>query len=363
MEKTYKRKLNKLLYFGGILLLVCLIFFTLKYLNLYTVLIKTLKAVIPVVIAVFISFLVEPLILKLTNLKIKRVFAVILVYLMFYGVLIGIIVVVTPLIIKNLSLFMERLPKILKDLENILNCWIKNVHIDIDISKAIPPIDNAHLGKYFNIASKTFDAGFYISLVVVGSIFLSFDYQNFKKGIKSFLPTKHKEKIERYFMEFLPFIHKYVKGIFIDSLVVFAMGLITFFVFGYKNAIFFAILLGISNCIPLFGPYISGIPIVLISFLTSTQSGITALIIIVVIQVIDGNIIQPLIMKNILYLHPLENVLGISVLTTLFGLIGMILSPIVVTSIKILSKHIRLNKDERKKELEEFKKINKNPLN
>jgi len=251
----------------------------------------------------------------------------------------------------------------LKDLENILNCWIKNVHIDIDISKAIPPIDNAHLGKYFNIASKTFDAGFYISLVVVGSIFLSFDYQNFKKGIKSFLPTKHKEKIERYFMEFLPFIHKYVKGIFIDSLVVFAMGLITFFVFGYKNAIFFAILLGISNCIPLFGPYISGIPIVLISFLTSTQSGITALIIIVVIQVIDGNIIQPLIMKNILYLHPLENVLGISVLTTLFGLIGMILSPIVVTSIKILSKHIRLNKDERKKELEEFKKINKNPLN
>ena len=89
--------------------------------------------------------------------------------------------------------------------------------------------------------------------------------------------------------------------------------------------------------------------------MTSTQSGVTALIIIISLQVIDGNIIQPLIMKNILYLHPLENVLGISILTTLFGLIGMILSPIVVTSIKILSKHIKMYRDEEKRQIETFK--------
>ena len=331
MEKFYKKKLNRLFYFGGILLLVCLAFFTLKYLNLYQVIIKTLTAIIPVLIAVMISFLVEPMILKLTKYKIKRVFAVLIVYLLLYGFIIGMIIIITPIIIHNLSLFLEKLPAILQELENYLNQWIKNVHIDINLM------------------------GFYISLVVVGSIFLSFDYQNFKKGVKSFLPSKYKEKIERYFMEFLPFIYKYVKGIFIDSIIIFFMGLITFFIFGYQNAFFYAILLAITNCIPLFGPYISGIPIVLISFLTSTQSGVTALIIIISMQVIDGNIIQPLIMKNILYLHPLENVLGISILTTLFGIVGMIISPVVVTSIKILSKHIKMYRHEDKKEVEAFK--------
>ena len=326
MEKSYKKKINHLFYYGGILLLVCLAFFTLKYLNLYQVIVKTLTAIIPVLIAVLI-----------------------------YGMIIGIFIVITPIFLHNLSLFLDKLPKILQELENYLNRWIKNVHIDIDLSKMIPPIDNQHLDKIIIFASKTFDVGFYISLVVVGSIFLSFDYQNFKKGVKSFLPSKYKEKIERYFMDFLPFIYKYVKGIFIDSIIIFLMGFITFFVFGYSNAFFFAILLAITNCIPLFGPYISGIPIVLISFLTSTQSGVTALIIIISLQVIDGNIIQPLIMKNILYLHPLENVLGISILTTLFGLIGMILSPIVVTSIKILSKHIKMYRDEEKRQIETFK--------
>ena len=355
MEKINKKKINQLIYFGGILLLICLLFFTLKYLNLYQVILKTLTAVIPVLIAVLISFLVEPLILKLIKWKIKRVFAVLIVYFLIYGILIGIISIITPIIINNVALFLDRLPSILKELENCLNQWVGNVHIDIDLTKLIPPIDNDHLDQIMIIAIKTFDIGFYISLVVVGSIFLSFDYQNFKKGVKSFLPRKHKEKIEKYFMDFLPFIYKYVKGIFIDSIIIFTMGLIAFFVFGFKDAIFFAILLGITNCIPLFGPYISGIPIVLISFLISTQSGVTALIIIILLQVIDGNIIQPLIMKNILYLHPLENVLGISILTTLFGIIGMILSPVVVTSIKILSKHIRMYQDEHNKVIEEFK--------
>ena len=338
MEKFYKKKLNRLFYFGGILLLVCLAFFTLKYLNLYQVIIKTLTAIIPVLIAVMISFLVEPMILKLTKYKIKRVFAVLIVYLLLYGFIIGMIIIITPIIIHNLSLFLEKLPAILQELENYLNQWIKNVHIDINLMEMIPPIDNQHLDQIIIFASKTLDIGFYISLVVVGSIFLSFDYQNFKKGVKSFLPSKYKEKIERYFMEFLPFIYKYVKGIFIDSIIIFFMGLIA-----------------ITNCIPLFGPYISGIPIVLISFLTSTQSGVTAMIIIISLQVIDGNIIQPLIMKNILYLHPLENVLGISILTTLFGIVGMIISPVVVTSIKILSKHIKMYRHEDKKEVEAFK--------
>ena len=122
MEKFYKKKLNRLFYFGGILLLVCLAFFTLKYLNLYQVIIKTLTAIIPVLIAVMISFLVEPMILKLTKYKIKRVFAVLIVYLLVYGFIIGMIIIITPIIIHNLSLFLEKLPAILQELENLILC-------------------------------------------------------------------------------------------------------------------------------------------------------------------------------------------------------------------------------------------------
>ncbi len=340
MDKILHKKIQKLIYFGGILLLVCLVFFTLKYLDVYKVLMKTLGAIIPVFIAIIISFLVEPIILKLIHFKIKRVFSVLIVYFLLFGIFVGMVALIFPLVIKNFGLFLNKLPDILKELEKFLSQWVK-VNINLDFSKLIPPIDNAHLKNIMEIATKTFDLGFYLSLIVVGAIFLSFDYQNFKKGIKALLPKKYKKVIEEYLMEFLPFIHKYIKGLLIDSVFVSLMGLIVFFLFGFKDALFFALLLGITNCIPLFGPYISGIPIVVMSFLTSTQEGFTALLIIVFLQVIDGNIVQPVIMKNVIYLHPLENILGISILTTLFGLVGMILSPIIVTSIKILIKHIQ----------------------
>lgn len=344
MNKTLAKKFQKLLYYGGIILLVCLVFFCLNYLKITKIIIKIVKAILPVIIAVFISFLLEPIITKLINYKVKRFIAVLIVYLIFFSLIIGLILLIVPLIIKNGKLFLDKLPDILLELEKLFNHLIK-INIHFDFNKILPSINNSNVKKIFKIASKTFDIGFDISIVIVGSLFLSFDYPNFKKGIKNLLPKKHKEKIINYFNEFLPFIYKYIKGLLLDSLFISFMGFLIFFIFGFKDALFFSLLLGLTNCIPLFGPYISGIPIVLISFLISTKFGITALIIIICLQLIDGNIVQPIIMKNVIYLHPLENILGISILTTLFGLIGMIISPIVVTSIKILIKQQKASKD------------------
>lgn len=339
MEKlTLKSK--KLLYYSGLLIVICLCFFTLKFLNLYDSIINILKAIIPVALAIIVSFLVEPLIIKLTRFKIKRIISVLLVYIFIYGFIVLLLTIIIPIIFNNLSKFIKQLPTFINQIENCLSKWLGLKNIDININSFTPKIDDKQINNAMSFISNAFDIGFDISLVIVGSIFLSIDFLGFKNGVKSFLPKKYKNHIESFLKEFLPFIYKYVKGIFIDSIFIFVIGFISFLIFGFDDFLFFSLLLAITNVIPIFGAYISGIPIVLISLLNSTKMGITALIIIVVLQVIDGNIIQPIIMKNVLYLHPLENILGISILTTLFGLVGMIISPVLVTAIKILKKHI-----------------------
>ena len=55
-----------------------------------------------------------------------------------------------------------------------------------------------------------------------------------------------------------------------------------------------------------------------------------------IVQIIESAFLQPLILKNVISLHPLEGILGISVFGSLFGIIGMILSPILVIAVKLL---------------------------
>ena len=96
-----------------------------------------------------------------------------------------------------------------------------------------------------------------------------------------------------------------------------------------------AVFISFTNLIPIIGPYIGGIPAVIIGFSMSNELGISALIVVVIVQLIESVFLQPIILKNVISLHPLEGVLGISLFGSLFGVVGMILSPILILAFKL----------------------------
>ena len=112
--------------------------------------------------------------------------------------------------------------------------------------------------------------------------------------------------------------------------------MIGFFVIDIDYILVISFFIAITNLIPIIGPYIGGIPAVLVGFSVSTNLGVSALVVVIIVQLIESVLLQPIILKNTISLHPLEGILGISLFGSFFGVIGMILSPILIVAIKLL---------------------------
>lgn len=341
-EELDTRFLNRLMYIGGTIILVSILAFLFNYLGLFSWTIKIFIAISPVFIAIFISFLMEPVIGFLISKGMRRNIAVIITYLLLIGIIALFFYITVPSLINQIENLINNIPGIFENLNNILS------RFNIDLNDQ--DIQTFFQERLINFSLSTINylkiiigalATFFIGLS--GALYLSFDFPKFKKKVKEKIPFRIKTKTYRFFETFLPFIHKYVRGTLLDSLFVFALSFVAFLLIGLNYPIVIALIITLTNLIPFIGPYIGGIFAVLLGFSISNQVGIYSLIIVILIQFIENNFIHPLILKNSIKLHPLEGILGLTLFGTLFGIVGMVISPILMVAIKIL---LRINDPE-----------------
>ena len=103
---------------------------------------------------------------------------------------------------------------------------------------------------------------------------------------------------------------------------------------GLKAPLLFGLFCGITNIIPYLGPYLGGIPAVIVGFTQSTTIGILTLVVIAVIQLLEGNLLQPLILSKTTKLHPITIILGLLIFGYFFNIVGMIISTPIIAALK-----------------------------
>ena len=89
--------------------------------------------------------------------------------------------------------------------------------------------------------------------------------------------------------------------------------------------------------IPYAGPYIGGAPAVIVGFTQGPVTGILTLLTIVVVQFLEGNLLQPVIMSKTTKLHPVTIMLGLLIFGHFFGIIGMVLSTPIIAACKTVA--------------------------
>ena len=117
---------------------------------------------------------------------------------------------------------------------------------------------------------------------------------------------------------------------------IFIINAIGFSIIGLKAPLLFALFCAVTNIIPYVGPYIGGVPAVIIGLTQSTSIGIIVLIFIVIVQALEGNLLQPLIMSKTTKLSPVIIILGLIVFEYFFGIWGMVLSTPILGALKEL---------------------------
>ena len=194
-----------------------------------------------------------------------------------------------------------------------------------------------YIKSVLGVASGIFDV--FVSIVVSVYILLQRNqiYGFFNKLTMVMFDKKTCDKIGEYIDSTNKIFFKFISSQVIDGIIVGILVTIAMSIIGVKYAVLLGFMIGLFNIIPYFGAIIAVAISILITLITGgiSQTLIMA-IVVIVLQQIDSNIINPKIIGNSLEISPLLVIFAVTVGGAYFGVLGMFLAVPVAAVLKIL---------------------------
>jgi len=148
-------------------------------------------------------------------------------------------------------------------------------------------------------------------------------------------------------------ISRYISGVALDALLVFVVVFIGYLILGIPYAFLFALFAGVTNLIPYAGPYIGVLPMVVTVAFNHPITALIAVIYVLVLQQLDGNLVYPKIVGSAVKVHPVTVMILMLISGSLYGILGMIIAVpaycLVKEIVKFLNGLYRNHKAQQKK--------------
>lgn len=321
----------------------------LKELKIISFILTLLSVLTPFFIGIIVAWLFNPFVNMLEKKGLKRIFGVIITYLIILAIIALLISLIIPLIYDQISDLSETVPAIIKNVQgitdSIFNKFNKIDGFDTEFlkEKFLGTIGNYGEDIYTSLPNlvvdfiKNFASGigtFFLGLLI--GFFLLLGFKDVSDTIIMFIPQKFHSSAKKLLGKINKTLRGYVNGALFDaSIILIACG-ICFSIFGLKSAILFALFCAIMNVIPYAGPYIGAVPALLVGFSQSTSIGFAVGISIIVIQTIEGNILSPIVMSKTTNVKPVAIIIGLLIFGHFFGMLGMILSTPIIGVCKVI---------------------------
>ena len=178
----------------------------------------------------------------------------------------------------------------------------------------------------FSIASvlNLFVISVYVVLVPLIDFFALKDKLQLLTWHREFM-TNRSQLAEKVWCEADTKIANYIRGKFIEIMIVWLVSYITFAFMGLNYAVLLSFLVGVSVIIPFVGAVVVTLPIAIIAYF---QWGFTAklgylLVAYQIIQILDGNVLVPLLFSEVVDLHPLAIIISVLFFGGLWGILGV----------------------------------------
>lgn len=357
-EKIDFKSLNELIKNGNLLLKIALAMFILSSIVLAVYLIdktsilatigNVLAILSPLFIGIIVAWLLEPLIDYFVKNKVNRKLATVVVYLVFIFLIFLIMALILPEFISQLNELIKKIPDFLKSINNFINNIFSSFNTsELDLSNLkdnlltnintfVNNLTSENLTSLVATLSSSVKTLMNIALGILIAFYLSLDFSKVGKNLGILIPNKYKPELTKLKKSLNDMLRSYVSGTLLSCLFVMVLSLIGFLISGISSPLLFAIFCAITNLIPYFGPYIGGIPVVIIGFAISPFTGIVCLITVIIVQFLEGNILNPLIVGKAISLHPITMMLSLLVFQYFFGILGMLIAAPVVATLKII---------------------------
>lgn len=297
----------------------------------------------------------------------RKPLAIICTYASVVAVLGFLIAILVPQIADNIASLVERVPAYIDSIYKWLASmadWLNhnyNANIDIDASfaqlgqeivKNLNGATIANISKNFlfdtlmpMITNTTAGIYNFVMGIVISVYFLSAKEmlcRQVKRMAVAFIPIKYLPKVYEVVDITDTKCGRFLVGDIIDAAFIGVLVFITMSIFQLPYAALIAVLIGVTNIIPFFGPFIGAIPSAIILFLESPWDMLIFIAIVFVIQQLDGNLFKPKIIGSQVGLSSFWVLFSVIVGGSLFGMVGFILgTPIYAVIYTLIGKRVK----------------------
>jgi predicted PurR-regulated permease PerM len=196
-----------------------------------------------------------------------------------------------------------------------------------------------------------FIIGFYF--IIDGKMFTTY----LKKVFYALFSEKTNKKVSIILNDLDYAFSGYVRGQLTDAFVMMILISLALSIIGVKFALVIGIFAGLGNLIPYFGPIIAYISTAIVCLINGDmQKLVIAIIVLIVIQFVDGNFIGPKLLSRSIKIHPLIIIVSLIFGSAIGGLLGMLLAVPVGAYLKLVIVKF-VDSKAKKKELEDSKKV------
>lgn len=365
MRKFNSRKTfsNLLVVMGG----VFFYFFLNNYQTCMGVVYSLLDTISPFLWAFVWAYLLNPVVnffeSKADGLPYKRVVAMVVTYLFLFVLCSALFSIVLPEVTSSLILLWEGLPGYVENISAQADYWTQrfglhldgaqmvndmwnrlNLNITDTIQKVLPQVIDVSM----NVGSGVVNA----LMSLVASVYMLAGKDRLKrqtkKAVYALIPRRQAERILDIGRRCNATFSGFINGKILDSAIIglLCFGLMAMLRLDY--AVLISIIVGITNIVPFFGPFIGAVPSTILLLIVDPLQALVFLCLIIGLQQFDGNILGPAILGDSLGISSLWTLFAIVVGGSLFGIGGILMGvPLFAVAYRLVSEYLEQRLRER----------------
>jgi len=300
------------------------------------------NVLLPVIISIVIAFLLNGFMTTLLRFNISQKLSLSITLIVFFGFYLSLFMAL-PSIGTEINNLLQNLPTIVSSFQQTLiemNNYFSEEDIDqifANLSNQISVLLSSALGQLAGTVSLMFNAILYAIMIPLMVFFFLKD-KSILLPFASIILPKENGFMQSVFTEMNDQLFNYVTGKFIEMLLVATASYILFASLGLPYAVLIAILVGLSVIIPIFGAILVTIPVVLIGLYEwgLTENFYWLLGFYLLIQVLDGNVLVPILFSTRNNLHPVVIIIAVLFFGGIWGFWGLFFAIPLATFIKAI---------------------------
>ena len=284
MQSRFKQ--SKLFFWTVELVLTIIgVYFILQMPNIFSPILKMLSAVfLPLLVAGFIYYMFDPIVVFLEKHRIPRVFGFLLTFLVVIILVVLTVMNVVPQLMEQTIQLTQSLPMYADETSKWLNELaqreeFKNFNLEEQLASA-----NLSLSNLFNIILVSLSASvskiisfmmqFFILLFTVPFIllFMFKDGHKFIDALSHFFPKAIRKELRQTVKELNETLSAYISSTILDALIIGVMSFLAMRIFDQPYSLLLAVICGITNIIPYVGPFIGAVPAIIVGLLLFGKS-------------------------------------------------------------------------------------------